>query len=180
MNIVKKLSPNFGERNGYKIELIVVHIMAGTLAGTDDWFSKSISQVSANYGVGKNEEIHQYVLDENKAWANGIINKPNFKLFKPNVNPNLYTLSIECEGYDLKDAPETQIKAICELLTYLCDKHAIPKDREHIIAHYQIDSVRKINCPSTDKSILDLIVARLQTDPKDKIREAIAILESVL
>jgi len=159
--IIQKYSPNFSSRDGYKIEIISIHIMAGTLAGTDSWFANPASQVSAHYGIGKNGEVHQYVADENKAWSNGKAFDPTFKLCKPDVNPNLYTLSIECEGYDLKDAPTTLISALTALLTDLCNKWAIPKDRDHIIGHNEINSLTRPNCPSTDKTLLDKIVAQL-------------------
>lgn len=177
MNIIQKTSPNFGERKGYKPELFVLHIMAGTLEGTDSWFASPNSKVSAHFGIGKSGEIHQYVDTLKSAWANGIVNIPSFKLYKPNINPNLYTLSIECEGYDLKDAPETQLNAITELLRYLGDIYDIPLDRDHIIGHYQIDGIRKPNCPATDKSIIDKIVASViipnENPDKEKIKAQI-------
>lgn len=172
MKIIQKLSPNFTVgRNGYKIEILCIHIMAGSLSGTDNWFANPISQVSAHYGIGKTGETHQYVAEENKAWANGKVNNPTFKLYKPNVNPNLYTISIECEGYDLKDSPETQLNALVALLTSLCDKYAIKPSRDTIIGHYEVDGLRKANCPTTDRTFLDKIVARLNPKLNPKTLE---------
>lgn len=160
IQIIQKKSPNFATgRKGYKPEVIVLHIMAGTLTGTDSWFATTESQVSSHYGVGFKGEVHQYVADENVAWANGIVNKPSFKLYKPNVNPNLYTLSIEHEGQDLAKGPESQINASASLVRSLAGRYGIPIDRDHIIGHYQVDATRKPNCPSVDKSILGRIVA---------------------
>lgn len=34
-------------RSGFRPEAVVVHIMEGTLAGTDSWFKKPASKVSA-------------------------------------------------------------------------------------------------------------------------------------
>ena len=176
MKIIQKPSPNFSSRQGYEPEIIVVHIMAGSLTGTDDWFLHSAGNqaVSAHYGIGLNGEIHQYVPEDMKAWANGIVNSPTFSLYKPNINPNLYTLALECEGYDLAKAPETQLTVLCELITSLCDKYSIPKDREHIIGHYQIDGKRKKNCPTPSRTFLDKLVARFAIDKesiKNQIRE---------
>lgn len=65
-------SPNYTQgRDGWKIDHITLHIMAGTLAGTDAHFSRSASQVSATYGIGGNGDIHQYVSESNTAWADG-------------------------------------------------------------------------------------------------------------
>jgi len=168
MNIIQKPSPNFRVgRNGYKPEVIVIHIMAGSLAGTDSWFANPASQVSSNYGIGFNGEIHQYVKDQDTAWAQGRVDKPSFSLYKPGVNPNLYCLSIEHEGQNLALAPEAQLKASVELVQSLAKKWNIPLDREHVIGHYQIYSL-KPNCPSPDHSIVDKIVALAQTPINDK------------
>ena len=112
--------------------------------------------------MGKDGTILQYVEDEKKAWANGKVNNPTFKLYKPNINPNLYTLSIENEGTDLAKAPQTQLNALGELLTHLCDKWVIPRDREHILGHFEIDEMNRINCPSPNHSIMEKIVAMIQ------------------
>lgn len=158
MNIIQKTTPNFRVgRSGYKPELIVLHIMAGSLLGTDNWFSNPISQVSSNYGVGFTGEIHQYVKDEDTAWAQGRVDNPTFRLYKPGINPNLYCLSIEHEGQDLSKGPEAQIKATVELIKSLASKWNIPIDRDHIIGHYQIGAY-KPNCPAIDKTIIDRIV----------------------
>ena|ERR1035437_7143402 len=167
MNIIQKITPNFKVgRSGYKPEIIVLHIMDGTLSGTDSWFADKVSQVSSNYGIGFNGEIHQYVKDEDTAWCQGLkippINKPLFKLYKPNTNPNDYCLSIEHEGNDLSIVHEAQINASVALIQSLCAKWNIPIDRDHIIGHYEIDPIRKPNCPATDKSIIDRIVRQAQ------------------
>jgi N-acetyl-anhydromuramyl-L-alanine amidase AmpD len=68
MEIIQKKSPNFWVgRKGYRPEAIVIHIMDGTLIGTDSWFANHTSQVSAHYGIGKNGEIHQYVQENDTA-----------------------------------------------------------------------------------------------------------------
>lgn len=161
MNIIQKPSPNFVPGRGiYKPEVIVLHIMAGTLQGTDAWFMNPNSKVSAHFGVGFNGEIHQYVRESDTAWANGIVNSPSFRLYKPGINPNLYTLSIEHEGFNLTDASDAERNGSVELIKNLCATYNIPIDRDHIIGHYEIDLLRKPNCPSVDKSIIDAIVAK--------------------
>lgn len=159
MNIIQKPCTNFKTgRDGYKPEIIVIHIMAGTLAGTDSWFANPASQVSSNYGIGLNGEIHQYVKDEDTAWAQGRVDHPSFKLYKQGVNPNAYCLSIEHEGFDLSVAPQTQLQASADLIKSLATKWNIPLDRDHVIGHYQVYSL-KPNCPSTDKSVIDKLIS---------------------
>lgn len=162
MQIIQKPSPNFSEREGYKPEVVVIHVMAGTLSGTDSWFATTASQVSAHYGVGLAGEIHQYVQEDKKAWHAGGVNQPNFELYKPNINPNLYTIGIECEGDDISKNPDTQITAIANLVKDVCTRWNIPIDRKHIIGHYQINLLNRPNCPATDKKIIDRIISLAQ------------------
>src|SRR3990167_2334445 len=158
--IIESLSPNFKVgRGGHKPEIIVLHIMAGTLEGTNSWFKNPASQVSAHYGIGLKGQKIRYVLEENTAWANGGVFKPTYKLYKPNVNPNLYSVSLENEGTDLAKAPATQLSTLVELIKDICGRYNIPIDRDHIIAHWEISTVNKVNCPSSDHSIMDKIVA---------------------
>lgn len=160
--LLKKYTPNFAAgRKGYKPEIIVLHIMSGSLRGTDVWFSLFFTSVSAHYGVGFDGEIHRYVNDEDTAWAQGRVNNPSFKLYKPGVNPNLYCLSIEHEGTDLSKAPQSQIEASVALIKALAKQWNIPIDRDHIIGHNQIFSKKPI-CPAPDNSIIDWIVKLAQ------------------
>lgn len=166
--IIQKQSPNFGSRKGYKPELIVIHIMDGSLLGTDEWFADPASQVSSHYGIGLKGEIHQYVQDVDEAWTEGNVRKPSAKLLKPSINPNLYCLSIEHEGHDLSKAPLDQLNASIGLITHLAVFYNIPIDRDHIIGHNEIDSVVKSNCPTPDKTFLDKLVGIIN-NKKSKI-----------
>ena len=65
MNILNIPSPNSNKgRKSYRPEAIVIHIMEGSLSGTDDWFRSTKSNVSAHYGIGKTGEVHRYVPEE--------------------------------------------------------------------------------------------------------------------
>lgn len=166
--IIQKTSPNFTlGRSGLKPEIIVVHIMAGSLLGTDAHFANPASGVSAHYGVGFTGEIHQYVGEGDVAWHAGFVNSPTFLLFKPGVNPNKYSVGIECEGQDLAMSQEAQLNALVELIRAVATRWAIPLDRQHIIGHYEINS-GKPNCPSPNRGIMDTIVAKAKTAPLDK------------
>lgn len=164
MDIIQKPTANhYNGRFGYKPELIVIHVMDGTLAGTDSWFQTGSAAagnpVSAHYGIGVHGEVHQYVAEENGAWHAGRILNPTFKLFKGmNVNPNYYTIGIEHEGKadsvwspEMKAASAAMIKAVCA-------RWNIPIDRDHVIGHYQVFS-GKPNCPAVNKGIIDELVA---------------------
>lgn len=79
-------SPNYyNGRNGYAISHITLHIMVGTLTGTDSVFQRA-GYASAHYGIGGNGEIHQYVSESNGSWSDA------------NYASNNSTVSIEHEG----------------------------------------------------------------------------------
>ena len=58
MNIIKKPSPNYSTgRLGYRPEAIVIHVMDGTLVGTDSWFANPQSAVSAHWKKWRNTSL---------------------------------------------------------------------------------------------------------------------------
>jgi len=109
MNIINIPSPNFTVgRKIYNPEAVVIHIMEGSLSGTDSWFKSNASQVSAHYGIGQSGEVHQYVAEVNTAWHAGRVNAPSWQLIKTTgngafINPNFYTVGIEHEGNEDSD-----------------------------------------------------------------------------
>jgi N-acetylmuramoyl-L-alanine amidase len=158
MNIIQKKSSNFWVgRKSYRPETIVIHIMDGTLSGTDSWFANPTSQVSAHYGIGKSGEVHQYVQEADAAWHAGRVDTPVWKLIRPDVNPNLYTIGIEHEGKPNDVWTEAMKQASAILIREICQRWHIPIDRDHIVGHYEIFA-KKPNCPATDKRILDELV----------------------
>jgi N-acetylmuramoyl-L-alanine amidase len=142
-------SPNFTPgRDGFKPLIIVNHIMCGTEAGTDEWFENPASQVSAHYGVSRTGAIHQYVRDEDRAWANGQCHNPSWPLYdKYAGHLNSISLSIEHEGWPNDGLTEAQYQATLWLHRQLIAKWGIPLDSLHIIGHNQLDTVNRKDCP---------------------------------
>lgn len=162
MNIVWIGSPHVGYpngvhgRSGNRIVGIIDHIMGGSLAGCDAWFRNPDSGVSAHYGVGKQGEVHQYILDGDAAYGAGSINRPDTSLpWLPPLGPsvgrlvNQRVLSIEHEGQSGEPLTDAQFAATVELHRYLVEKHGIPVDDQHIIAHARLDSVNRAGCPGS-------------------------------
>lgn len=153
--VIQIPSPNYGlprgtkGRAGHNVLAIVDHIMAGTLVGTDSWFQNTASEVSAHFGVGKNGAIHQYVDENNVAWANGVVTKPTWPLLISGVNPNYYTVSIEHEGQSGDSLTEAQYEATLALHLYLIDYFGLEVSTDTIIGHYRIDGVNRTDCPGS-------------------------------
>lgn len=187
MDIISVQSPNLTRgRKGYHPEAIVIHVMEGTLSGTDTWFGSGKSQVSAHYGVGVNGEVHQYVQETDTAWHAGRVHFPTWKLIKPAgtgnfINPNLYTIGIEHEGNESSEWTPAMYSADAELVASICQRWNIPLDREHIIGHREIYSLK--TCPGTVVS-LDNIIALARRymgvpDPADIVASEGTVVTSV-
>ena len=150
MNVKWIGSKNYSSRKGYAICAIMNHIMEGTLAGTASHFNKPGVDASAQYGVGKSGEIHQYVKDEHAAWHAGNVRSPKIALPHPsNVTPNLYTIGIEWEGRSGEPITETQYAAGLALHRHLLSNVVVATLplRQRVIGHSQTNSIDRPNCP---------------------------------
>lgn len=180
--IIKKSSPNKMSRNGWKPDMIVSHITEGSYAGAVSWLCNPKSGASAHFVVSKKGEITQLVDIREAAWCNGTSTDPkknnhysksSLKIVRDRkTNANYYTISIEHEGFynqgKGKLTPE-QLEATIWLHKYIIDEVKkiygidIPIDREHIVGHYQIDPIRKPNCPGSAFQF-DKIIQALRED----------------
>jgi N-acetylmuramoyl-L-alanine amidase len=162
MEIVTKPCPHYTRgRSTYRPEAIVIHIMEGTLRGTDSWFANPASKVSAHYGVGKNGEVHQYVKEEDTAWHAGRVNSPVWGLIKPSgrgqyINPNYYTIGIEHEGYEDTEWSEAMYVSSSRLVAEISKRWNIPLDRQHVIGHHEIYALK--TCPGRRVDLHRLIL----------------------
>lgn len=149
-------SPNRTKgRDGFRPEAIVVHVMEGTLPGTDAWFQNAASQVSAHYGIGKNGDVHQYVGETDQAWHAGRVFKATWRGWRAGIKPNKYTIGIEHEGTETSDWPDAMYEASADLIREIAQRWSIPIDRDHVIGHREIYSHK--TCPGA-KADLDRLV----------------------
>jgi len=184
-------TPNFGYpdgspgRNGYRPIAIVMHIAEGSLAACDHWFNSPNNQnSSSHYCVGKRGEIHQYVKEDDAAWCNGPVNRPTWPFLIPGVNPNLYTISIEHEGYSGQPWTEEMFQADIWLIRQIAQRWQIPFDPDHIIGHYRIDSVNRARCPGTglpwDRLFAELREGMSLEEQVAQLQQRVAELEAKL
>jgi len=149
LEIVQKPSPNYRAVRRANITHIVLHIMDGTLAGTDAWFASPVSQVSAHYGIGREGQVHQYVAEECEAWHCGRILNPSVTLRRDAngvvLNPNSYTIGIELEGRADSDVTIHQYYVLALMLKDLSRRHGIPLVRENVWLHREVYAAK--SCP---------------------------------
>ncbi len=66
-----KLSPNNSGQRTHSIDRITPHCVVGqcTAEGLGDWFAKTSTQASSNYGIDKDGRVGMYVEEKNRSWC---------------------------------------------------------------------------------------------------------------
>ncbi|RZU36183.1 N-acetylmuramoyl-L-alanine amidase [Streptomyces sp. BK022] len=113
----------------YKIDRVIIHVTQETYTNTLAIFRNTDKKVSAHYLVRSADgHVAQCVREADIAWHAG------------DWGYNTRSIGIEHEGW--VDQPAYFTNALYEqsarLTAAVCDKYGIPKDREHIIGHYQV------------------------------------------
>lgn len=90
---------------------LVLHIMEGTLDGTDSWFHNPAAQVSAHFGNPKGGGLVQWVDTDDKAWAEAA--------------GNPYWVSVENEGNSGDSLTDSQVENLANLLVWLHGVHGV-------------------------------------------------------
>lgn len=144
-------------RAGYLPVGVVIHLMDGSLTGTDSWFNNPTAQVSAHYGIGKTGQVHQYVREEDRAFHAGRVQDPTFPLLNeyPDINPNDYLIGIEHEGTVDDEWSTDMVQASAELLAQICKRWNIPCNRDHVARHHEIFAPKP--CPGPKCPIDDIV-----------------------
>ncbi|MFI6315986.1 N-acetylmuramoyl-L-alanine amidase [Nonomuraea sp. NPDC050556] len=115
--------------SSYAIDRVVIHVTQGSYAGTISWFQNPSAQVSAHYVVRSSDgAITQMVREKDIAWHAG------------NWTYNTRSIGIEHEGYvnDASWFTDAMYRSSAALTKAICDKYGIPKDRSHIIGHFEV------------------------------------------
>jgi N-acetyl-anhydromuramyl-L-alanine amidase AmpD len=128
---------------------IVLHVMDGTLTGTDAWFQKHrpINPTSTHYGIGLSGAIHQYVQDSDRAFHAGSVsfNATALLVHQQTASPNFWSIGIEHEGTSTTPWPDEMYAASAWLIHQLSQKYSIPVDPDHLIFHREIFTSK--SCP---------------------------------
>lgn len=150
---------------------IVVHVAGGSCSGMRNWFQNSISRASSQFGVCNDGSIEQYVEIEDAAYTQGIVNSPSpYISVYGGINPNLRSVSIELEGCGsgdfapMAEKPRQEV-SLRLLLRWLSDQIGIPLDRQHVLGHFDIDSINRASDPLCVILDFDGFVASLQPSP---------------
>ncbi len=81
--------------------LFIVHVMQGSLWGTDSWFRNPRAQASAHFGVGKDGTCFQWVDTDQMAWHA--------------CDANPFSIGVETEGYSGQPFTNAQIQSLARM-----------------------------------------------------------------
>lgn len=136
-----RLSPNNSGKRTHSIDRITPHCVVGqcTAEGLGEWFVKSSTQASSNYGIDKNGRVGMYVEEANRSWCTS--NRAN----------DQRAITIECASdttppYTMNDAV---YETLIELCTDICKRNGKTKllwfaDKEKSLAYV----------PATDEMLI--------------------------
>lgn len=117
-------------RSGNPITTVVIHDMEGYYASTIAYFQDPSTQASAHYCIRSSDgDVTQQVKHEDAAWHAG------------NGDVNRHSIGIEHEGFAAQGKTwftEAMYRSSAALVRWLADTYAIPRDRAHIIGHYEV------------------------------------------
>lgn len=115
--------------SAYPLDYVVIHVTQETYPTTLSIFQNPQKKVSAHYLVRSADgHVAQCVREADIAWHAG------------NWDYNTRSIGIEHEGW--VDQPQWFTNALYEqsakLTAAICTKYGLPKDRAHIIGHYEV------------------------------------------
>ncbi len=133
-----KASKNFtAGRDSYS--LVLIHTTQGKYPGALDWFfSPNNTNTSAHYFVRSSDgQVTQMVEHKNSSWHAQCYNRRS--------------IAIEHEGFIAQPSvyyTEAMYRESAKLTRWIADRHGIPRDRSHIIGHYQVPASCNTNAHS--------------------------------
>lgn len=103
---------NYTPNGQTSVRGVVVHIMAGTLPGTDSWFRNPDAKASSHFGTGKDGRLFQWVDTKDRAWAQAA--------------GNTSWLSVENEGEGGDTLTGEQLQRCAEVLAFAHRVYSVP------------------------------------------------------
>lgn len=136
-----KLSPNHSGQRTHAIDRISPHCVVGqcTAEGLGDWFAKTSTQASSNYGIDKNGRVGMYVEEKNRSWCTS-----------SNANDQR-AITIECASDTTE--PYTMNNTVYETLIKLCTDICKRNGKKKLL--WLADKNKSLNyAPKSDEMVI--------------------------
>ena len=144
---VWRASPNFNSRmagDGGIVHMVIIHSCEGAYSGCWSWLTSTVSEVSAHYVVREDgAEVSELVRESSRAWHIGATYDASLngghELKLQGVQSNHFTIGVEHAGFASQTVwPTAQIDASARLVCEITKRWQIPRDRQHIVSHAQL------------------------------------------
>lgn len=103
---------NYTAGGQLEVRGVVVHIMAGTLPGTESWFRNPQARASSHFGTGRDGQLRQWVDTKDRAWAQ--------------ADGNRTWLSVENEGEGGDVLTDAQMDRVAQVLAWSHQLYSVP------------------------------------------------------
>lgn len=134
-------SPNFGDRGGARVDMIVIHYTAMDTAAALARLCDPQSSVSAHYVIAQTGQVYRLVDEDKRAWHAGVAHWSGVDDVNTcSIGIELDHMGIDADG-DFIDYAEPQIQSLIALLTDLCERYEIPPHR--VVGHSDVAPERK-------------------------------------
>ncbi len=129
-------SPNFGDRRGKRVELVVLHYTAmGTCAEALERLCDPAAEVSAHHLIDRDGTVHALVDEGQRAWHAGAGS------WGGRGDVNSVSIGIELANPGDRPFPAPQMAALERLLTDILQRHDLPP--QAVIGHSDMAPGRK-------------------------------------
>jgi N-acetylmuramoyl-L-alanine amidase len=129
-------SPNFGDRRGKRVDLVVLHYTAmPTCAAALERLCDPEAEVSAHYLIDEDGTLFSLVDEGARAWHAGAGN------WQGEGDVNSRSIGVELANPGDRPFPEPQMRALERLLAGILHRHGLPP--EAVIAHSDMAPERK-------------------------------------
>lgn len=108
----RPIDVNYTPRGMGSIFGVTLHIMAGTLEGTQAWFGNPQAEASSHFGTGKAGQLRQWVDTRDRAWAQ--------------ADGNPHWISVENEGRGGDELTDAQLDDCARVLAWAHKTHSVP------------------------------------------------------
>jgi hypothetical protein len=131
--------------------MVIIHTCEGGYAGCWGWLRNTASGVSAHYVVKEDgSEITQLVREASKAWhiaaTYACSRNSNVECGRNGQSSNNFTVGIEHAGFASQTSfPTGQIEASAQLVCDITRDHGIPRDRNHVVGHGQLQPYNRVD-----------------------------------
>ena len=119
LTVHTRLSPNNYGLRTHAIDTITPHVVVGhaSLTGLGDWFAKTSTQASSNYGIDDAGNIGMFVEEKNASWCSS--NRAN--------DQRAITIEIASDSTTPYAITDAALHGLIKLCVDVCKRNSIPK-----------------------------------------------------